>query len=73
MSPPPFDPKAGEAQRRRIITGRNNALALVLLALVVLFFAITIVKVKSPRHMTSQPASAAGLVTPSTGQEAGRP
>ena len=31
-------------QRRRIIRGRNNALALVLGALVVLFFAITIVK-----------------------------
>ncbi len=31
-------------QRRKIIRGRNNALALVLLALVVLFFAITIVK-----------------------------
>ncbi|MEQ1498270.1 MAG: hypothetical protein ABL914_06390 [Novosphingobium sp.] len=31
-------------QRRRIICGRNAALGLVLLALVVLFFAITIVK-----------------------------
>lgn len=31
-------------QRRRIIRGRNTALALVLVGLVVLFFAITIVK-----------------------------
>lgn len=31
-------------ERRRIIRGRNNALALVLGALVILFFAITIVK-----------------------------
>ena len=32
------------AERQRIIKGRNRALALVLVALVVLFFAITIVK-----------------------------
>ncbi len=32
------------AERRRIIKGRNRALALVLFSLVVLFFAITIVK-----------------------------
>lgn len=31
-------------ERKRIIRGRNNALGLVLLALVVLFFAITVVK-----------------------------
>ena len=40
-----LDPQAGPAaQRQRIIKGRNRALALVLFALVVLFFAITIVK-----------------------------
>ncbi|MFM5954868.1 MAG: hypothetical protein ACKOPE_11295 [Novosphingobium sp.] len=33
-------------QRKRIIVGRNRALALVLFGLVVLFFAITIVKMK---------------------------
>jgi hypothetical protein len=33
-----------EAERQRIIKGRNRALALVLFALAVLFFAITIVK-----------------------------
>lgn len=33
-----------EAERRRIIKGRNRALALVLFSLVVLFFAITIAK-----------------------------
>jgi hypothetical protein len=32
------------AERQRIIKGRNRALALVLLGLAVLFFAITIVK-----------------------------
>ena len=32
------------AERKRIIAGRNRALALVLLFLVVLFFAITIAK-----------------------------
>ena len=32
------------AERQRIIKGRNRALAVVLIALVVLFFAITIVK-----------------------------
>lgn len=32
------------AERQRIIKGRNRALALVLFGLVVLFFAITIVK-----------------------------
>ena len=37
----PNDP---EAERRRIIKGRNNALALVLLGLVVLFFFISIAK-----------------------------
>lgn len=31
-------------ERRRIIRGRNTALGLVLLGLVVLFFAVTIVK-----------------------------
>ena len=35
-----------EAQRRRIIAGRNRALGLALVACVVLFFAITIVKMK---------------------------
>lgn len=35
-----------EAERRRIIAGRNRALALTLVACVVLFFAITIVKMK---------------------------
>ncbi|HEX4848568.1 MAG TPA: hypothetical protein VFV30_10530 [Novosphingobium sp.] len=34
------------AERKRIIAGRNRVLALVLLALVALFFAITIVKMK---------------------------
>jgi hypothetical protein len=35
-----------EAERRRIIAGRNRALGLTLVACVVLFFAITIVKMK---------------------------
>ena len=41
-----MDPNSEEQleQRKRIIAGRNRALALVLLGLVVLFFAITIVK-----------------------------
>ena len=41
-----MDPNSPEqlAQRKRIIAGRNRALALVLLGLVVLFFAITIAK-----------------------------
>jgi hypothetical protein len=33
-------------ERRRIIAGRNRALGLTLLACVVLFFAITLVKMK---------------------------
>ena len=33
-----------EAERKRIIKGRNNALALLLFGLVVLFFFITIAK-----------------------------
>ena len=40
------EPELTPAERKRIIAARNRALALVLLALVVLFFAITIVKVK---------------------------
>lgn len=41
-----MDPNSPEQleQRKRIIVGRNRALALVLLGLVVLFFAITIAK-----------------------------
>ena len=35
-----------EQERRRVIAGRNRAVALVLLGFVVLFFAITIVKMK---------------------------
>ena len=38
---PQLDPNA---ERKRIIKGRNRALALVLFSLAVLFFAITIVK-----------------------------
>ena len=37
-------PTERETERQRIIKGRNRALALVLFALAVLFFAITIVK-----------------------------
>ena len=48
MSQPPLDP---DAARRKIIAGRNNALALVLVGFVVLFFAITIAKMKWPSHM----------------------
>ena len=40
------EPQLTPAQRKRIIAARNRSLALVLLAQVVLFFAITIVKVK---------------------------
>lgn len=43
MAPQDLDP---EAQRKRIIAGRNRMLALVLTGFVVLFFAITIVKMK---------------------------
>ncbi|WP_281278036.1 hypothetical protein [Novosphingobium umbonatum] len=42
MSQMPIDPQA----RKAIIASRNKALALVLVAFVVLFFAITIVKMK---------------------------
>ena len=35
-----------EAERKAIIAGRNRVVALILAGLVVLFFAITIVKVK---------------------------
>lgn len=41
MTDPELDPME---QRRRIIRGRNNALGLLLAALAVLFFAVTIVK-----------------------------
>jgi hypothetical protein len=41
MDPLTPDP---EAERKRIIKGRNNALALLLFGLVVLFFFITIAK-----------------------------
>ncbi|MFM5950403.1 MAG: hypothetical protein ACKOPM_14460 [Novosphingobium sp.] len=41
MAPQDQDP---QAERKRIIAGRNRALALVLLSLVVLFFFITIAK-----------------------------
>lgn len=41
MTMTPNDP---EAERRRIIKGRNNALGLALFALVLLFFLITIAK-----------------------------
>ncbi len=41
MDPNSLDP---QEQRKRIIAGRNRALGLVLLGLVVLFFAITIAK-----------------------------
>jgi hypothetical protein len=37
-------PAEFEAQRKRIIAGRNRALGLVLVGFVVLFFAITLVK-----------------------------
>lgn len=39
----PMDPQY-EAERKRIIKGRNRALGLVLFGLVVLFFMITIAK-----------------------------
>jgi len=38
-------PDDHEAERQRIIKGRNRVLALVLIALVVLFFFITIAKI----------------------------
>lgn len=41
MDKPPLDPME---QRKRIIASRNRVLALVLLGLVVLFFAISIAK-----------------------------
>jgi hypothetical protein len=41
---PMLAPNDHEAQRKRIIKGRNRAVALLLLGLVVLFFAITIVQ-----------------------------
>jgi hypothetical protein len=37
-------PNDHEAQRKRIIKGRNRAVALLLLGMVALFFAITIVQ-----------------------------
>ncbi len=40
----PFDPAAHEAERKRIIKGRNRMLALVLLGLVALFYLITVAK-----------------------------
>lgn len=45
MDQTPSDPQADpQAERKRIIKGRNTALALLLFALVVLFFFITIAK-----------------------------
>lgn len=44
--PPPSAEKSPVADRNRIIRQRNLALALVLTGFVVLFFAITIVKMK---------------------------
>jgi hypothetical protein len=43
---PSFDPVAEQAERKRIIAARNRVVALVLVFFVVLFFAITIVKMK---------------------------
>jgi len=44
MTPMDQLPPDPEAERKRIIKGRNNALALLLFGLVVLFFFITIAK-----------------------------
>lgn len=41
----PLDPAAHEAERRRIIKGRNRMLGLILLGLVVLFYLITVAKI----------------------------
>jgi hypothetical protein len=41
---PMLAPNDHEAERQRIIKGRNRAVALLLLGLVALFFAITIVQ-----------------------------
>jgi len=46
MAEPQRDPEITEAERKKIIAGRNRVLALALLGLVILFFAITIVKMK---------------------------
>ena len=46
MTEPQRDPDISEAERRKIIAGRNRVLALVLVGFVILFFAITIVKMK---------------------------
>lgn len=65
MSQPPREPFAGqdaETRRRKIIAGRNTALALVLVGFVVLFFAITIVKMKA-NSARLHPASAASSST----------
>lgn len=43
MNPQDRDP---ETERKRIIAGRNRALGIVLLGFVVLFFAITIAKMR---------------------------
>ena len=46
MTEPVETPPVNEADRKRIIAARNRATALVLVGFVVLFFAITIVKMK---------------------------
>lgn len=40
----PYDPEKQEAERKRIVRGRNRMLALVLLGFIVLFYFITIAK-----------------------------
>ena len=43
---PLADPAAEQAERKRIIAARNRVVALVLVFFVLLFFAITLVKMK---------------------------
>ncbi len=64
---PPFDP---DAKRNRVIRQRNTALGLVLAFVVVLFFAITVVKMKHPKMPHKSPPSSA--ISPAAGAVHGR-
>lgn len=65
---PPFDnpevAEIAERKRQRIIASRNRALGLVLAALVVLFFAVTIAKMHQHSPIAGVTKQAATLATP---------
>ena len=66
MSEPWRDTRDPLAERQRIIRHRNLALALVLVFFVVMFFAITVVKMRNP-HLPSPRAGTAAAASASGG------